>query len=74
MKAVGTQESGYLAKQLLAAMQTERLDEPGTDCHTTRTIDLKLTAIVILTLWIEDNEYIIIPRLCTLKYKVISLL
>ena len=44
MKAVGTKDSGYLAKQLLAAMQTERLDEPGTDCHTTRTVDLKLTA------------------------------
>lgn len=43
-KAVGTQVSGYLAKQLLAAMQTEMLDEPGSDCGTKKTITMTLTA------------------------------
>ena len=33
-KAVGTAESGYLTKQLLAAMQGEVLDEHGSDCGT----------------------------------------
>lgn len=33
-KAVGTQDSGYLVKQLMAAYQSEVLDEPGTDCGT----------------------------------------
>lgn len=42
-KAVGTQESGYLTKQLLAAMQAEVLDEKGSDCHTNMTIEIKLT-------------------------------
>lgn len=43
-KAVGTQESGYLAKQLLAAMQSEVLDEHGSDCGTLKTIEVNLTA------------------------------
>lgn len=38
-----TQVSGYLAKQLLAALQTEVLDEYGTDCKTTKTLDITLT-------------------------------
>lgn len=42
-KAVGTQESGYLAKQLLSSMQSEVLDEHGTDCGTKKTIEVKLT-------------------------------
>ena len=42
-KAVGTQESGYLSKQLIACMQSEVLDEHGTDCHTTKTLDVLLT-------------------------------
>lgn len=43
-KAVGTQESGYLAKQLLAFMQTEVLDEPLSDCKSPKTLEIKLTA------------------------------
>lgn len=43
-KAVGTQESGYLAKQLLAAMQSEVLDEHGTDCGSKKTISATITA------------------------------
>ena len=42
-KAVGTQESGYLAKQLLAAMQSEVLDEHGTNCGVNKTIAIKIT-------------------------------
>lgn len=42
-KAVGTQESGYLSKQLIACMQSEVLDEHGTDCHTTKTLNILLT-------------------------------
>lgn len=42
-KAVGTQESGYLAKQLLASMQTETLDAHGTDCGSKKTIEIVLT-------------------------------
>lgn len=41
-KAVGTADSGYLAKQLLAGMQTEILDEPGTDCGTDKTLSMVL--------------------------------
>lgn len=42
-KAVGTADSGYLAKQLLAGMQTEVLDEPGSDCGTDKTLEIHLT-------------------------------
>lgn len=42
-KAVGTQESGYLSKQLIACMQSEVLDEHGTDCHTEKTLDILIT-------------------------------
>ena len=42
-KAVGTQDSGYLSKQLIACMQTEVLDEHGTDCHTEHTIEMEIT-------------------------------
>lgn len=42
-KAVGTQNSGYMAKKLLASMQTEVLDVKDSDCGTLRTIDITLT-------------------------------
>lgn len=42
-KAVGTAVSGYLAKELLAALQTEVLDEPGSDCGTKRTLDIEIS-------------------------------
>ena len=37
-----TQVSGYLAKQILAALQTERLAPKGTDCGSKRTIPVIL--------------------------------
>ena len=43
-KAVATQDSGYLAKQILASMQCEMLDEHGTDCGTSKTIPVEITA------------------------------
>lgn len=42
-KAVGTAVSGYLTKQLLAAMQAEVLDEQGSDCGTKKTISYIMT-------------------------------
>ena len=42
-KACGTADSGYLAKQLLAGMQTEIIDEPGSDCGTDKTLDIFLS-------------------------------
>lgn len=42
-KAVGTRESGYLAKELMAATQTEMLDEKDSDCGSKRTIPYKIT-------------------------------
>lgn len=42
-KAVDTKVSGYLAKELLAALQTEMLADKGSDCGTKGTIQVKLT-------------------------------
>lgn len=42
-KAVGTQESGYSAKQLTAAFQGVVLDEPGSDCGTKGYLEILLT-------------------------------
>lgn len=42
-KAVQTKVSGYLAKEILAALQTEVLDEPGSDCGTKRTLKIKIS-------------------------------
>lgn len=42
-KAVGTRESGYLAKELMAATQTEVLDVKDSDCGSKRTIAYKIT-------------------------------
>ena len=42
-KAVATQDSGYMSKQLLAAMQNTVLDEKGSDCHSKKTLKVKLT-------------------------------
>ena len=39
-----TAVSGYLAKEILAALQTEVLDDYGSDCGTKRTLEIKLTA------------------------------
>lgn len=42
-KAVGTAESGYLFKQLVATFQTVVLDKKGSDCGSKSYIDIKLT-------------------------------
>lgn len=42
-KACGTAVSGYIAKQLLAQLQTECLDAKGTDCGSKNTINFVLT-------------------------------
>lgn len=43
VKAVGTKVSGYLAKQLIAALQTEIMDEVGSDCGSKATIPIVIT-------------------------------
>ena len=43
-KAVDTKVSGYLAKELLAALQTEMLGPKGSDCGSKGTIQVKLTS------------------------------
>lgn len=42
-KALGTAESGYDSKKLIAALQSEVLDEKGTDCHTKFPMEVLLT-------------------------------
>lgn len=42
-KSVETWVPGYMTKQLIAAMQTERLDEHGTDCGTEKTLQITIT-------------------------------
>ena len=48
-KAVGTQTSGYSAKQLTAAFQGIVLDKPGTDCGTTQYLE------IVLTPWMKSD-------------------
>ena len=42
-KAVGTQVSGYMSKELLSALQAEVLADKDTDCGTKKTINVTLT-------------------------------
>lgn len=42
-KSCQTAETGYLAKEIMAALQTEVVDEPGSDCGTIGTLDIQLT-------------------------------
>lgn len=48
-KAVGTQVSGYLSKQLTAAFQGIVLDKPGSDCHTKGYLD------IVVTPWLKKD-------------------
>lgn len=43
-KAVGTADSGYLSKQLSAAMQTQIIDKDGSNCGTTKTLSIHLSS------------------------------
>lgn len=43
-KAVGTQVGGYLTKQFYAVYQSIVVDEPGTDCGTTKCIKVFITS------------------------------
>ena len=42
-KSCETAVTGYMSKEILAALQTEVLDDPGTDCGTKRTVGVTLT-------------------------------
>lgn len=42
-KAVGTATAGYFSKQIIAGMQGVVLDNKGTDCKTTRTLNVEMT-------------------------------
>lgn len=42
-KSCATADSGYLAKQLMAAMQGEMIGDAGSDCGTTLTLDTVIT-------------------------------
>lgn len=60
-KAVGTQVSGYLAKELSSAMQTEVLGEEGSDCGTKKGLMVtipKNTGDYIYRYIIEDGKLI----------------
>lgn len=60
-KAVGTAESGYLAKELCAGLQTEVLGDPGSDCGTKKMLDViisKKTDDYLYRYIYENNEYI----------------
>lgn len=50
-KAVDTQISGYLGKELSAAMQTEVLDKPGSDCGSKRYLE------VVIPKRLDDYSY-----------------
>ena len=43
-KGVETQNTGYLSKELASSMQSEVLDDPGSDCGTHKTLDILITA------------------------------
>ena len=57
--AVGTAEAGYMSKQILALLQSERLDpDPESDCGTQSTIPftiLKSAKKYVLFRYIDDN-------------------
>ena len=57
--AVGTAEAGYMSKQILALLQSERLDpDPESDCGTQSTITftiLKSAKKYVLFRYIDDN-------------------
>lgn len=55
-KTVSTADTGYLGKQLMQLMQSETLGPDGSDCHTTKTIDVLLTQS---NLWRYSGRYII---------------
>jgi hypothetical protein len=63
-KAVGTQVSGYMSKELLAAFQTEVLGPKDSDCGSKRTITVTLT---------NDNYNDFIHRYILVGTKLIEL-
>ena len=42
-KSIEPRDSGYKTKQMFSAFQSIVLDKPGSDCHTTKTIKVKIT-------------------------------
>lgn len=72
-KSVGTQESGYYAKELLSSMQSEVLDEHGSDCHTTGTIEVLIDDRNVKDLSyryiVENGKYVCLTPEVMQKYK-----
>jgi len=61
--AIGTAESGYLAKQILALLQSESIDpNPESDCKTTSTIPFEIT---------NRNKQYVLFRNIVVKGKVV---
>lgn len=71
-KAVGTADSGYLFKQLVATFQTVVLDKKGSDCGSKSFIDIKLTSKNIdkfMYRYIKDgSKYIMLSPEVIKKY------
>ncbi|MEI2420969.1 hypothetical protein V6O07_11910, partial [Arthrospira platensis SPKY2] len=63
-KGVGTQKAGYLTKKFLAAYQSVILDKKGTDCGTTKLLDVPITNFnkkLFLYMYIkEGNKYVLL--------------
>ena len=56
--SIGTKDSGYMAKKLLALLQMMIIDEPGTDCGTKQTIPIKIASSnknILVYTYIEEN-------------------
>lgn len=69
-KACGTANSGYIAKQLLAQLQTESLDVKGSDCGSKNTINFVLTddAKVDYRYIVENGKLVLLTRENKSKY------
>ena len=71
-KTVDTQKSGYLTKELSSSMQTEMLDEPGSDCGSKRTLDIvipeKRTSDYLYRYIIENGKLVCLTSDVINKY------
>ena len=77
-KACGTADSGYLAKQLMSAMQGEVIGDDGTDCGTQVTLKVNLGTRVndFMNRYIdEDGELVLLTQdvLASYKNKTVNL-
>lgn len=71
-KAIGTADSGYLTKQLLAALQTVVLDKRGSDCGSTHYTKIKITkfnaGLLDYRYFKEGNKLVMFTRNNASKY------